>query len=54
MTNAMNVKPHGGQSMKCEACDDTGWVCETHEARPCNCGDNTSKRAGARATLGSA
>jgi hypothetical protein len=31
-TNAMNVKRNGRQSMKCEACDDTGWVCETHEA----------------------
>ena len=33
-TNAMNVKRNGRQSMKCEACDDTGWVCGTHEADP--------------------
>jgi hypothetical protein len=52
-TNAMNVKRNGRQSMKCEACDDTAWACETHEA------DQRLRRqhrqaGGHAATLGSA
>jgi hypothetical protein len=30
-------------AMTCNACDDTGWVCEAHPDRPSDCGD--SKRA---------
>jgi hypothetical protein len=31
--------------MKCEACDDTGWVCENHPDRPSECGGNASALA---------
>ena len=30
--------------MRCEVCEDTGWVCENHPDRPSDCGGSTSKR----------
>ena len=30
--------------MRCEVCDNTGWVCENHADRPSDCGGD-SKRA---------
>jgi hypothetical protein len=26
--------------MRCEVCDNTGWVCENHADRPSDCGDS--------------
>ena len=30
--------------MRCEVCEDTGWVCENHPDRPSDCGGSASKR----------